>query len=200
MIEDATVKLNDTSHRDKGWWAIDTANPNAWGGAAEILESSSADAIAFQETRVADVGAKDHENTARNAGWNLAISGCGYGQAGGESSGVAVGCRKHIGLSESCNDDLLQKELKARYTVKHVGAICRGGFHLCSGYLHTAVGINHKLNLDWLQAAAGVISTLKGPWVLAADFNCTLQQLEETGWLKLVNGRIVSPNHPTCKN
>ena len=81
------------------------------------------------------------------------------------SSGVAVGRRKHIGLSESCEDDTLPKELKARFSVKHVGAICKGGFHLCSGYLHTAVGINHKLNLDWLQAAAGVLSTLKGPKV-----------------------------------
>ena len=44
-----------------------------------------------------------------------------------------------------------------------------------------------------------MISTLKGPWVLAADFNCTPQQHEETGWLKMVCGRIVAPNLPTCK-
>lgn len=68
MIEDASVDLADISHREKGLWAIDTANPNAWGGAAEILESSSADAIAIQETRVAEAGIKDHENSARGAG------------------------------------------------------------------------------------------------------------------------------------
>ena len=130
----------------------------------------------------------------------MAISGCGFGEGGGESSGVAVGCRKHIELIECCSDDLLPKELNTRYTVKHVGAICRGGFHICSGYLHTAVGIHHKLNLDWLQAAVGALSMLKGPWVLAAGFNCTPQQLEETGWLKMVNGRIVAPHHPACKN
>ena len=45
-----------------------------------------------------------------------------------------------------------------------------------------------------------MLGTLKGPWVLAADFNCTPQQLEETGFLKLVNGRIVAPSWPTCKN
>ena len=78
------------------------------------------------------------------------------------------------------------------------GAIYMGGFHLCSGYLHTAVGIHHKLNLDWLQAAVGVLSTLKGPWILAADFNCSPQQLEETGWLKMVSGCIVGPLQPTC--
>jgi hypothetical protein len=60
------------------------------------------------------------------------------------------------------------------------------------------VGIQHKSNLDWLQAAAGVLSTLKGTWVLAADFNCTPQQLEETGWLRLVQGKIVAPQLATC--
>ena len=32
IADAATVNLSDTSHRDKGWWAIDTGNPNAWGG------------------------------------------------------------------------------------------------------------------------------------------------------------------------
>ena len=32
MTDASTVNLGDTSHRDKGWWAVDTANPNAWGG------------------------------------------------------------------------------------------------------------------------------------------------------------------------
>ena len=121
MADAATVKLNDTTHIDKGWWAVDTANPNAWGGVAEILKSSSADAVALQETRIPEAGTKDHEHVARSAGWNMAISGCCYGQAGGESSGVAVGCRKHIGLSESCDDGMLPKELKARFSAKHVG-------------------------------------------------------------------------------
>ena len=142
MPIDATmVELADTSHRDKGWWAVDTGNPNAWGGAAEILATSSADAIALQETRVPTEATKDHETSAFNSGWNVAVSGCGIGQGGGDSAGVAVGCRKHIGLSESCDDDLLPAELKSRFTVKHVGAICKGGFHLCSGYLTTAIGV-----------------------------------------------------------
>ena len=133
VIEANTVMLTDTSHRDKGWWAIDTGNPNAWGGAAELLATSSADAMAIQETRVPEAATKDHEHVARGLGWNMAISGCGTGENGGDSSGVAVGCRKHIGLSESCEDDLLPDELKARFTAKHLGAMCKGGLHLCSG-------------------------------------------------------------------
>ena len=198
LLEDVAVNLNDKSHRDKGWWALDSGNPNAWKGATEILASSSADAMAVQETRVESSSICDAENTARNLGWNMAVGRCDYGEGGGASSGVAVGCRKHIGLSESCSEDMLPVELKARFMVKHVGAVCKGGFHFASGYLHTRVGIQHAANLDWLQAAAGVLSTLKGPWVLAADFNCTPQQLEDTGWLAMVGGKIVAPQLETC--
>ena len=69
MVDANSVNLTDASHRDKGWWAIDTVNPNAWGGAAEILASSSADAIAVQETRITEAATKDHEHTARSLGW-----------------------------------------------------------------------------------------------------------------------------------
>ena len=61
------------------------------------------------------------------------------------------------------------------------------------------MGIKHNFNLDWLQQLAAVIKSFKGLWILGADFNCTPQQLEETGWLKLVGGVIVAPKMATCK-
>ena len=69
---------------------------------------------------------------------------------------------------------------------------------MASAYLHSSLGVKHKTNLDMLQAIAGVLSTLKGPWVLAADFQCTPAQLEATGWLKMAKGRIVAPSMSTC--
>ena len=44
-----------------------------------------------------------------------------------------------------------------------------------------------------------VLKTLNGPWILAADFNATPEQLTETGWLKLVGGVIIAPERTTCK-
>ena len=96
-------------------------------------------------------------------------------------------------MGSACEDNILPAELQGRFMVRQLGAICKGGFSFASGYPHSAVGITHKLNLDWLQAAAGVLKTLKGPWVLGADFNCTPEQLQATGWLKLVGGKIVAP-------
>ena len=101
-------------------------------------------------------------------------------------------------MDESFEDDELPEELSGRFTVKRVGAVRKGGIHLASAYLHSSLGVKHKKNLDMLQAMAGVFSTLKGPWVLAADFQCTPAQLEATGWLKMVKGKIVAPNVSTC--
>ena len=101
-------------------------------------------------------------------------------------------------MAESFADEELPDELRGRFTVKHIGAVCKGGLHVASAYLYSWLGVKHKLNLDLLQAIAGVLSTLKGPWVLAADFQCTPAQLEATGWLKLVKGKVVAPRVSTC--
>ena len=74
----------------------------------------------------------------------------------------------------------------------------QGGIHIASAYLHSSIGIKHKVNLDCLQAIAGVLSTLKGPWVMVADFQRTPAQLEATGWLRLAKGKVVAPMMATC--
>ena len=38
----------------------------------------------------------------------------------------------------------------------------------------------------------------RGPWVIAGDWNCTPDDLRNTGWLELVGGRNVAPHTPTC--
>ena len=90
------VNGEDCSHRERGLWAVDIANPNAWSGANEYLNSSAADFIAVQETKVEGGIEADAENTARNLGWSVSVSTCLQGAGGGNSAGVAVACRKHI--------------------------------------------------------------------------------------------------------
>ena len=193
-----TVQLNDSSHRGLGLWAIDTINPNAWGGALEYLATTAADIVMVQEARVAAEDIPSTEKTTSNLGWKLSIEKCRYGGSGGKSAGVAVGCKAHIGMGESCTVDARPDVLSGRFQVKHVGAICKGGKHSASAYLIDGIGVSHKRNLDILQGIAGVLKTLHGPWMLAADFNCTPQQLQETGWLELVNGTIVAGEATTC--
>ena len=48
LIGKQTVDKGDSSHIERGLWAVDSFNPNAWGGATEILAASAADFAAVQ--------------------------------------------------------------------------------------------------------------------------------------------------------
>ena len=98
-----------------------------------MLVSTSADVALVQEARVEAASVADVESSTRNLGWKMSISACNYGSGGGTSAGVAVGCRSHIGLSDSCERHLFPRELMGRFDVEHVGAVCRGGIHAASG-------------------------------------------------------------------
>jgi len=43
-----------------------------------------------------------------------------------------------------------------------------------------------------------MIATLRGPWILGGDWQCTPDELREAGWLKIVKGVIYAPTAPTC--
>ena len=82
--------------------------------------------------------------------------------------------------------------------MKHFGAVCRGGIHFGSCYLHCNWDANRKTNLDLLEAIGARIGTLKGPWIIGGDWQCPPDDLRETGWLKTVKGTIYAPAAPTC--
>ena len=71
--------------------------------------------------------------------------------------------------------------------------MCRGGLHIASAYLHSSLGVKHKLNLDCLQAIAGVLTSLKGPWVLAADFQMHTGAIRSHGVVEASQGQGGGP-------
>lgn len=77
--------------------------------------------------------------------------------------------------------------------------MCNGGIHAGSCYLTSCnAGVDDLRNLDALQLMTGVLRVVRGPWVIGGDWNCTPEELKKTGWLQLVEGRVVAPNSPTC--
>ena len=80
--------------------------------------------------------------------------------------------------------------------MKHLGAVCKGGVHFGSCYLHCNWEHNRLFNLDLLQHISAMIATLGGPWILGADWQCTPDELRRTGWLKIVKGVIDAPEAP----
>lgn len=55
-----------------------------------------------------------------------------------------------------------------------------------SFYLGSGIGVKATKNLNLLQTLASVLFNLHGRWIIGGDFNCTLVELEATGWSKLV--------------
>ena len=76
---------------------------------------------------------------------------------------------------------------------------CTTGVHTCSCYLTSCnAGVKRQRNLDTMQLMAGVLNSLKCTWAIGGDWNCTPAELQQTGWLKLVQGATVAPKAHTC--
>ncbi len=186
-----------TTHRQRGLWAVDTVNANAWKGARRYLELTAADVCLHQEVkRRRGQQADEAEDTAASLGWSTSIEPSLITTAGALSAGVAVSVRSHLGIARS-KHALDDPVLAHRLVVRWVGSICRGGVHMASMYLWTKEGLSER-NLDLLQAAARYLRGLSGPWCMAADFNCAPAELARSGWPALAGGVIVAPDMPTC--
>ena len=53
-------------------------------------------------------------------------------------------------------------------------------------------------NLAFLEQVALVVHMLKGPWIIAGDWNFTPQDLATSKWLEVVSGVIFATQLPTC--
>ena len=154
--------------------------------------------MAIQEAKIPKESITDTEQAARNKGWSTAINLCIITTAEGKSAGTAVGSRTQIGSKNSFADEGGDLQLQARFQMKHFGAVCKGGIHFGSCYLHCNWDANRKFNLDLLEAIGARIGTLRGPWIIGGDWQCPPDDLRETGWLKTVKGTIYAPTAPTC--
>ena len=53
-------------------------------------------------------------------------------------------------------------------------------------------------NLHIMKETAAFLRTVRGPWVLAADFNMPPDVLRASGWLDVIKGVVHAPLLPTC--
>ena len=98
---------------------------------------------------------------------------------------MAVGCRSFVGLSSvTAVTESQHLHQQGRFLMQKVAAMGKGGVHVGSAYFHDTIGPDAKLNCELRRTIAFTIISLIGPWILAADWNCTPAQLQATGWLQ----------------
>ena len=191
------VLLESDVHRQCGLWALDSANANAWSGLVEYLKTTAADMLVGQEAKTwAGDSTLAGESSLRTAKWRGKIGPCTHGPAGGASAGTLVAVRQHIGMADSCVEPI--HPVAHRFLMKKVAAVCKGGFHLGSVYMHDRIGPASELNLKLLDDVAFVLRAISGPWILGGDWNCSPSALAATGFLQLVGGVIHAPTDSTC--
>ena len=191
------VSKLDSSHRDYGVWAIDSINGNTMSTAHAYIASSAADVVCIQESRLAASNTLAAERAARNVKWALSLQPAAITDAGSTSAGVGIAARAHIGMGLIPHLPWFAN-LDSRLHVRHVAGVCRGGIYVLSAYFWSSIGIAER-NMALLKSIAFLIRRLRGPWLLAADWNFSPQVLQESGWLRLVEGKIRSSGVATCK-
>eukprot|EP00971_Amphidinium_carterae_P149959 2972751-Amphidinium_carterae.2 len=93
----------------------------------------------------------------------------------GTSAGVAVLVKKYIAATAVGR---VPELLKGR--VAAVRAAVSGGITVVSAYL--TVGATAAQRLDELEALAGFVHDLPRPFIIAADFNAPVEQLQALSW------------------
>eukprot|EP00973_Karenia_brevis_P025544 3525646-Karenia_brevis.AAC.1 len=87
-----------------------------------------------------------------------------------------------------------------RATAARVSMGPKGGMVLISAYLQDTIG---PVGENWvlLLRVAELIHSLGTPWAVGADWNCSPDELEASGWLGMIGGSImsVSSGIGTCR-
>jgi len=185
--------------QSRGLFAVDSSNANSWETAkSHILAVSAADVVLAQEVRmVGDAGVSAVKTSGRALGWNCCASPAVPNAAGPASGGCAVAARRGTGITEHADGEDFPFVFRHRFHMAHVSTILRGGIHIGSIYLKDAVGLDEG-NMDVLQAVAGLLKVLVGPWIVGGDWNVPPAALLASGWLALVGGVLVAQEDPTC--
>ena len=195
-LQPVTV-LADATWRQHGLWAIDTFNPNAWASAKDVMLHSPADILALQEVRVHDEEqCRRLEQAARPCGWTASIAPASRTAAGSSSAGVAILARRGIGMADHGAESLPCTH-RDRLSVNWIGGVRRGGMHVISIYLWTSEGLSER-NSSLLHHLSLLIGSLRGPWIVAGDWNVEPTVLQQAGWPAKLRGQLFAPTLPTC--
>jgi len=153
-------------------------------------------ALLQEAKRFTAAGDASAKRDAREQGWNahLTLAHPTGGHAG--SAGCAVLVRVGSGITPAASHTV-REPMRHRIAVAWVDAVVRGGIHCVSVYLRHSEGLSAE-NQAILEELFAVLRTLRGPWIVAADWNMPPKVLAQSRWLDMTQGVIFATQLPTC--
>ncbi len=194
-------------------WAlrVATANTTAWGPLMRFLQSTSADVVLAQEHRLRGQAVAEASDWAHRRGWKSVWTEAKLASGGGNSAGVAIFARQHLGLSPPpWGDPEVVPAHAVAATVEAPG--CRPTV-ATSVYLHDGVG-PAAANRGILAAIGGRMQSLghgpdaacakhmgPAPFIVGGDFNMTPEEVDAMGLVQRINASVVAPSvaRGTCR-
>ena len=178
-------------------------------GRPQLLENL--DRLNARGTRTCAVLNQEHHQWHRDlgelqymasaSGWKTGAVPAVAGPKGGASAGTAIFVRKAIGFDRATKGWSGGSGVaEGRIAVAWSQAVTKAGILILSVYLWTNEGLSAK-NLRVLAAAAAIIDSHGGPWLIGGDFNMTPEELQQGAgweWLGRVGGVVRGTGTPTC--
>ena len=178
---------------------LETTNSTCWNSLKARLLETDANAVMGQELKLDGAEVRDAQAWAKANGLKAAITHCIRTDGGGASGGTGIFVRKATGLEQVISGSWQAYPGRATAAKANMGP--KGGMLLASLYLIDGIGPTAEGNWKVLLKMAELLKHIAVLWICGADWNCTPQELVDSGWLTLVGGKIIAVADAigTCK-
>ena len=200
-------------------WGFVAANGTGWTGCRMAVEAMAGDrrcVVWFLSEHRLEVGEQmcNAEGLCRRMGLKMIASPAlrtGDG-ATCTSAGTAICVRSYVGANAWSEwprwsawaartappcQQISEAYIRSRISVAVVNGLVGDGFLAVAIYLQDGAQLGGK-NQTLLRLLAGVLNGCGRRWVCAGDWNISPELLAESGFINLVQGRIVAAGVPTC--
>jgi len=173
-----------------------TLNGTSHASALDFATDYKADAFLVQELLRGPAAMQQCVKEVNREGMHGELHPSHATEKGGWSSGVAIFSQWALSLTSFILPEGCTCKFPSRFIYRHWYAIKKDGVGCGSIYLISGAGPNLP-NIEILKSVAEYIRIVGIPFVLGGDWNMGPADLESTGFLQMVKGRIISTGQKT---
>ena len=187
-------------------------NITVWGPSSKkVFANQAHDLVVMPETHAPAHQSQELLQFLDSHGWKGILTPATLSPKATNSGGLIMGARKRwcthsfrhlaadfdqtVGLKGTSKEDFVPGPIDFRDFCALQWRLASISVTFIGVYLTASVGMA-GVNIRKLAAIGALIRTLKGPWILAGDFNMPPEVMAKSSWLNLVHGTILVPWGP----